>query len=175
MSVFPDRTFGKVSVWPLRPLKKMTEPVSAVRVWPEPVKRRTRVILADDHPGFRAAIRRLLEKAGDIEVVAEAENGAQAMEMANQYGPDILLLDLEMPDLHGAEVASKLNESGSTVRVLALSGLKDRQVILGMCEIGAKGYLVKDEAPELLLEAIRCVAHGDECWLSDDTHDLLHS
>jgi NarL family two-component system response regulator LiaR len=116
-----------------------------------------------------------LKQAGDIEVIGEAENGFQAMEMVGRKGPDVLVLDLEMPDLHGAEVARRLQESGSRVRVLALSGLKDIQVIMGMCEQGANGYVVKDEAPELLVEAIRCVAQGEECWLSNATRALIHS
>ena len=126
----------------------------------------TRVVLADDHPVVRSGIRNLLEKAAGIEVVGEANGGEEAIRLAESLLPDVLLLDMEMPDLKGVEVAQKLREMGSPVRILALSAYDDRQYILELLSNGAAGYLVKEEVPETIIEAVRGVARGEQGWVS---------
>jgi DNA-binding NarL/FixJ family response regulator len=126
----------------------------------------TRVVLADDHPVVRSGIRNLLEKAAGIEVVGEARGGEEALQLAESLLPDVLLLDMEMPDLKGVEVAQKLREMGSPVRILALSAYDDRQYILELLANGAAGYLVKEEVPETIIEAVRGVARGEQGWVS---------
>jgi DNA-binding NarL/FixJ family response regulator len=126
----------------------------------------TRVVLADDHPVVRSGIRNLLEKAPGIEVVGEASGGEEALRLAESLLPDVLLLDMEMPDLKGVEVAQKLREMGSPVRILALSAYDDRQYILELLANGASGYLVKEEVPETIIEAVRGVARGEQGWVS---------
>jgi DNA-binding NarL/FixJ family response regulator len=126
----------------------------------------TRVVLADDHPVVRSGIRNLLEKASGIEVVGEASGGEEALRLAESLLPDVLLLDMEMPDLKGVEVAQKLREMGSPVRILALSAYDDRQYILELLANGASGYLVKEEVPETIIEAVRGVARGEQGWVS---------
>jgi DNA-binding NarL/FixJ family response regulator len=126
----------------------------------------TRVVLADDHPVVRSGIRNLLEKAAGIEVVGEASGGEEALRLAESLLPDVLLLDMEMPDLKGVEVAQRLRASGSPVRILALSAYDDRQYILELLSNGASGYLVKEEVPETIIEAVRGVGRGEQGWVS---------
>ncbi len=120
----------------------------------------TRVVLADDHPVVRASIRKLLEKAGDIEVVGEASNGLETIRLVEELAPDVLLLDVEMPGMRGFEVAQQLHAAGAPVRILALSAYDDKQYILAMLASGATGYLTKEEAPQTLIHAVHEVAEG---------------
>jgi len=126
----------------------------------------TRVVLADDHPVVRSGIRNLLEKAQGIEVVGEASGGQEALRLTESLLPDVLLLDMEMPDLKGVEVAQRLRAIGSPVRILALSAYDDKQYILELLANGASGYLVKEEVPETIIEAVRGVARGEQGWVS---------
>jgi DNA-binding NarL/FixJ family response regulator len=126
----------------------------------------TSVLLVDDHPVVRAGIKNLLEQAPDIVVVGEASNGTEALRLANELSPDVLLLDMEMPGMSGNEVAQKLQESGSSVRILALSAHDDKQYIQELLANGASGYLVKEEVPEAIVEAVRGVSRGERGWVS---------
>ncbi|MBN4056232.1 response regulator transcription factor [Rhodothermus sp. AH-315-K08] len=125
-----------------------------------------RVVLADDHPLIRAGIRGVLEKAGDIEVVGEAEDGIEALAAVERLKPDVLLLDIEMPGLAGIDVARQLVAQQSDVRILALSAHDDEQYVFGLLESGAAGYLIKDEVPDTIIQAVRGVAKGEDGWLS---------
>ncbi|HEX9012892.1 MAG TPA: response regulator transcription factor [Anaerolineaceae bacterium] len=125
-----------------------------------------RVVLADDHPVVRTGIRNLLNRSSDIEVVGEASNGTEALQMCSDYKPDVLLLDMEMPGLKGVEVAQRLKTGESEVHILALSAYDDKQYILELLESGAAGYLTKEEAPETIIDAIRGVAQGEQGWVS---------
>ena len=126
----------------------------------------TTVLLVDDHPVVRAGIRNLLEKAPDLRVVGEASNGLDALLMVEELSPDVLLLDMELPGLNGNEVAQKLQESGSRVRILALSAHDDKEYIHELLANGAAGYLVKEEVPEAIVEAVRGVSRGENGWVS---------
>jgi DNA-binding NarL/FixJ family response regulator len=125
-----------------------------------------RVVLADDHPVVRAGIRNLLEKVVDIEVVGEASTGQETLTLVEEVHPDVLLLDMELPDIKGTEVAQKLQQSGSPVKILALSAYDDGVYIRELLELGAAGYLIKEEAPETIIEAVRGVAYGEQGWVS---------
>jgi len=127
----------------------------------------TRVVLADDNAAVRAGIRCLLQGAQGIEVVGEAKNGVEALSLVDELEPDILLLDMEMPELSGVEVARRMNVSQSQVRILALSSYDDRQYILELLANGAAGYLTKDEAPQQIIEVVRRVARGERGWFCD--------
>jgi DNA-binding NarL/FixJ family response regulator len=126
----------------------------------------TNVILADDHPVVRAGIRNLLEQAPDIVVIGEASDGKEALRMVEELKPDVLLLDMEMPGKSGAEVAHELMASGSTVHILALSAHDDKEYIQELLANGASGYLVKEEVPNAIVEAVRGVSRGERGWLS---------
>jgi len=125
-----------------------------------------RVILADDHPVMRMGIRNLLSRSKDIQVIAEAGNGVEALRLVDELKPDVLLLDMEMPVMDGVEVARRLRSSKSAVKILVLSAYNDRQYILSVLEQGAAGYLTKDEAPDTIVEAVRSVARDEKAWIS---------
>jgi DNA-binding NarL/FixJ family response regulator len=125
-----------------------------------------RVVLADDHPVARAGIRKYLEKEPDIKVVGEAAGGDEAIRLVNELSPNVLLLDMEMPGMRGTEVARKLQEEKSPVRILALSTYDNRQYIMGLLSNGASGYLIKEEVPETIIDAVRGVARGEQGWVS---------
>lgn len=120
---------------------------------------RIRVMLADDHELVRLGLRAVLEEAG-VQVVGEAAGGVEAVEMAERMVPDILLLDMRMPDLNGVEVCKKLSQSVPEVRIIVLSSFSDDSDIFGAIDAGAASYLMKDVSPDALVGAIRAVASG---------------
>lgn len=127
---------------------------------------KTRVVLADDHDIVRKGIRNLLRRASDIVVVGEASNGNDAIRLVNQLQPDVLLLDIEMPGMNGVDVVRRLDEAGLEVNILVLSAYDDQEYILEMLGSGASGYLLKEETPEYILDAVRGVAGGQKGWVS---------
>ncbi len=119
---------------------------------------RLRVLLADDHTVARAGMRSLLD--GELEVVAEACDGPTTLSRAVELGPDVALVDYNMPGLNGAEVTARLRCEAPDVRVLVLSAHEDRAFLKRVLEAGACGYVLKRAAAEELLQAIRVVAAG---------------
>jgi len=124
-----------------------------------------RVVLVDDHPVVRAGMRAVLEKAEDMLVVAEGGDGEAALRLAGEYRPEVLVLDINMPDMTGLEVTRKLRERGLAMGILILTLHSDAKTIFETLEAGANGYVLKDEALESLSIAVRAVAAGDS-WLS---------
>ncbi len=125
-----------------------------------------RVLLADDFPIVRSGIRNILEKNQQIQVVGEATNGQEALQMAQDLNPNVLVLDMELPGIGGIDVARQLREICPDVRVLALSGHDDRYYIQEVLDLGAFGYLIKDEAQDSIVEAVLGVARGEPGWIS---------
>jgi DNA-binding NarL/FixJ family response regulator len=120
-----------------------------------------RVLIADDHPLVRQALTQLLDGAGDIQVVGAATDGLQAVEMAGETSPDVVLMDLEMPRLNGIEATRALTAEGCGARVVVLTTFSDRDRILGAIDAGALGYLLKDAEPDEILRGVRAAAVGD--------------
>ena len=120
-----------------------------------------RVLLADDHPTVRVGLRVLLERAPDIDVVAEAEDGQEALALVEELSPDVSVLDCELPDIEGPQVAAEIERLRPSVQVLALSAHDDERYVRGMLDAGAVGYLLKDEAPETIVAAVRAAARGE--------------
>ncbi|KPK64997.1 MAG: LuxR family transcriptional regulator [Planctomycetes bacterium SM23_32] len=120
----------------------------------------TRVILADDHGIVRAGLRSLIEDLPDAEVLAEAENGRTAVELARTLRPDVVVMDIAMSDLNGIEATRQIMEEAPGVKVIGLSMHSDRRFVEGMLGAGASGYLLKDAAFEDLADAIRTVMAG---------------
>ncbi len=130
------------------------------------VDQRIRVLIVDDHSGVRTGIKNLLNTANDMVVVGEGASGAEAIKLVASRQPDILLLDIELPDQRGDKVMRHIHETQPEIKVLAVSSYSDRDYILGMLENGASGYITKDEAPMMLLEAIRSIIHDRSSWFS---------
>ncbi len=124
-----------------------------------------RLLIVEDHPTVRARIRALLRAAEEIEIVGEAGDGAQAVAMCDLYQPDFMLLDMELPILRGDGVLHRVLQSHPGLRVLVLSSHNDREYIKAMLAGGALGYVLKEEAPAHLLQAIRLVMTG-KTWIS---------
>ena len=119
-----------------------------------------RVLIADDHKIMLAGLRSLLEKQTDFEVVGEADNGRTAVQMAHEKKPDVVVMDVSMPDLNGIEATKQIIESLPETRVIALSMHSDKRFVMGMLRAGASGYLLKDCASQELANAILQVATG---------------
>lgn len=119
-----------------------------------------RILIADDHPVFRSGLRDGLEQFDDLKVIGEAENGRQALERVRELNPDLLLLDMEMPEMSGLDVARELHAVADGPRVLPLSSFSDPEYVFGVLENGAEGYLMKDEPLGTIAEAIRRIMAG---------------
>ncbi len=125
-----------------------------------------RVLLVDDHPVVRSGIRGLLDKALDIELVGEASGGKEALLMVASTSPDVLMLDMELPDIQGTQVAHQVQQDYPNVKILALSAHDDAVYVRELLELGAAGYLMKEEAPEAIVDAVRGIARGEQGWVS---------
>lgn len=119
-----------------------------------------RVLLADDHRIVREGIRRFLEQAGDIEIIAEAENGEAAITLIEQHKPDVAVLDIQMPKASGIEVTRWVRANMQGVGVLILTAYDDTPYVLGVLQAGANGYVLKTASPEELIQAVRDVFAG---------------
>lgn len=123
-----------------------------------------RVFLADDHPPMRVGLRMLLEQAQDIRVVGESGNGFDALQQIESLRPDIAVIDCQLPGLDGIEVAAEIKRREAPTRVLALSSFAEERYVRGMLDADAVGYLLKDEAPERIVEAVRAAARGESMF-----------
>jgi len=119
-----------------------------------------RVILADDHTVVRAGIRQILEYAGDIQVVAEAENGEEAELLIRQTHPDVAVLDIQMPKVNGIEATRRVRAEFKDIGVLILTAYNDDPYIAAVMQTGANGYVLKTASPEELIQAVRDVHEG---------------
>ncbi len=122
-----------------------------------------RVLLADDHRVFAAGLAALIGKEPDLEVVAIARDGREAVESALELVPDVVVMDLSMPRLSGIEAARQIVTERPGTKVLCLSMHRERQYLQAALEAGAIGYVLKDYPPEAVIKAVRCVAGGNIC------------
>ncbi len=119
-----------------------------------------RILLADDHTLIRRGLRLLLESEAGFSVVAEANDGQQAVKQAEASAPDVAVLDIAMPNLNGAEAAQRINEAQPNIAIVILSMHSDESYVLRALRAGAKGYLLKDSVEGDLIAAIRAVSEG---------------
>ena len=119
-----------------------------------------RIILADDHRIFRQGLRSLLEKETELELLGEAENGRKAVELAGELLPDVVVMDVSMPDLNGMEATRQIVSRVPGTKIIGLSIHSDRSFVEGMLKAGASGYLLKECDSEEFIRAIRAVALG---------------
>ncbi|MFD7321250.1 response regulator [Streptomyces sp. NPDC059875] len=122
---------------------------------------RIRVVVADDEPLIRAGIRMILTSDQDIEVVAEAANGREAVEQARAHAADVVLLDIQMPVLDGLSALPELRRAAPATKVIVLTTFGERENVLRALEHGGAGFLLKDTAPAELIRAVRAAAAGD--------------
>jgi DNA-binding NarL/FixJ family response regulator len=118
------------------------------------------VLIADDHPALRAGLEELLGGADDVSVVGAASNGDEAVTLVREHRPDVVLMDLEMPDVDGVEATRRIAAEESAPRVVVLTSFSDRPRILDALDAGAVGYLLKDAEPGELIRGIRAAADG---------------
>ena len=136
---------------------------------------RITVLIADDHPVVRQGLQVLLSVTDDIEVVGEAADGGQAVAMAAELDPDVILLDLKLPVMDGIAVLRELRDSGSGVRALVLTSAPDRTLVSLAVQAGAAGFLYKDVDPDALVRAIRSVHDGHTLLAPEAAGSLLRS
>lgn len=121
-----------------------------------------RILLADDHAVVRQGFRAILAQQPDMQIVGEAGNGRDVMTLAEETAPDVIVMDVAMPELNGIEATRRLSASLPKTRILALSMHKDSVYVREMLKAGAKGYLLKDSVERDLLEAVRVLSRGGE-------------
>jgi len=119
-----------------------------------------RIVLADDHPLIREAIGHLVNSAPEFELVGEAASGKECLALVEELRPDILVLDIAMPEMNGEQVARELRRRLPELKIVALSGYTDRQFVRAMSKAGAKAYVVKSASGRELIHALRAVASG---------------
>ena len=131
-------------------------------------KTKIRIVVADDHPIFRDGLCRLLALEEDFEVVAQAQDGRQVLDVLQQYEPDILLLDLKMPGLDGLATLQRLQSGRNRTRVIVLTASDDKNEFVQAMKLGTSGIVLKQTATDLLIKSIRKV-HAGEIWLDSHT------
>jgi len=127
-----------------------------------------RILIADDHPIFRDGLRKLLTLEEDFQVVAEARDGKECLELIEELQPDILLLDLKMPGLDGLTALQKLQNSRTKTKVIVLTASEDKNQFVQAMKFGTCGIVLKQTATDLLIKSIRKV-HAGEIWLDSHT------
>lgn len=132
----------------------------------------TRVLLVDNHNLMREGLKALLGRTADIEVVAEATSGKEALQQAAQFCPDVIVMDLKMPEMNGIEATQGILAGNPDIKVLALSMVMDRVNIIETLKAGAKGYLSKDCVFEELVDAIHALAEG-KSYLGAEVTELV--
>src|ERR1035441_7944328 len=133
-----------------------------------PTGPKIRIVVADDHPIFRDGLCKLLGLEEDFEVVAQAQDGRQVLDVLQQYSPDILLLDLKMPGLDGLATLQRLQAVKNKTRVIVLTASDDKNEFVQAMKLGTSGIVLKQTATELLIKSIRKV-HAGEIWLDSHT------
>ncbi|WP_031406986.1 response regulator [Geobacillus vulcani] len=134
---------------------------------------KTRIAIIDDHQLFREGIKRILEFEGDFEVVAEGSDGSEALSIVETYRPDLVLMDINMPDINGVEATKQLIEAYPDTKVVVLSIHDDENYVMRALQTGATGYLLKEMDADTLIEAVRIVAEGGSYLHPKVTHNLI--
>ena len=135
--------------------------------------KRTRILLADDHAVVRQGFKMILGAQADMEIVGEAANGREAVELAAELHPDIVVMDVAMPELNGIEATRRLTAANPHIRVIALSMHKDSVYVREILRAGARGYLLKDVSLDQLVNAVKTVAAGGSLVAPMVTQRLL--
>ncbi len=132
-----------------------------------------RVLVVDDQPLVRSGFRMVLEERADLELAGEAADGVQALELARELDPDVILMDVRMPNLDGVEATRRLVEDGTRARILVLTTFDLDEYVYAAIKAGASGFLLKDVEPSELVDAIRVVAAGNSLFGPEATERLV--
>ncbi|MEU0368655.1 response regulator transcription factor [Streptomyces sp. NPDC006283] len=132
-----------------------------------------RVVLADDQPLIRAALQMVITDTADVQVVGEAQDGAEAVRLTGELSPDVVVMDIRMPGMDGIEATRIITTGTSTARVVVLTTFDDDDYVYGALRAGASGFLVKDMALDDILAAVRTVAAGDALIAPSVTRRLI--
>src|SRR6476659_6394061 len=146
----------------------VTEPVNESPVSTEKKRTTVRILLADDHPIVRDGLKKLLQLEDDFEVVGEAGDGREVLEKVHELDPDVLLLDLRMPNLDGLSALQALQQTNKRTRVIILTASEDKNEFVQAMKLGCSGIVLKQTAPDLIVKSIRKVNSG-EIWLETNT------
>jgi two-component system, NarL family, response regulator NreC len=131
-----------------------------------------KVLIADDHQLFREGLVNLISSAPDIEVIGEAKDGLEATKKAKKLRPDLILIDIGMPNMNGIEATKTIKRDDPGIKIIAVSMHSDRQFVKGVLEAGADGYLLKNCTYRQLIDAIQSVVSGKK-YLSDDITEMV--
>lgn len=131
-----------------------------------------RVVIVDDHKLMREGLKAILAQAGDIQVIGEASNGLEAVDLALQTTPDVILMDLAMPEVDGLKASQQITDLDKDIRIVVISGHSDQKILREALKTGARGYVVKSAGPQELPLAIRAVYKG-EMYFSPEVFSLL--
>src|SRR5205823_7031946 len=126
-----------------------------------------RIVIADDHPIFREGLRGIIEREPGLELAGEAADGEAALALAAKLKPDVLLLDLSMPKVHGLEVLRQLSRANLPMKTILLTASIEKHEITEALRLGARGIVLKDTATQLLVKSVRCVVEG-QYWIGRD-------
>jgi len=137
--------------------------------------KKIRILLVDDHPIVREGIKSALSKRKNISIVGEADTGEEAMVKARKLSPDVILMDINMPGMSGLETSRRLRKSVPDSKILALTMHENREYVLEMTQLGARGYVFKDSSPSELLRAIEAVHSGEFFFSPRASQQLLKS
>ncbi|OEH92188.1 response regulator [Bacillus solimangrovi] len=134
----------------------------------------TRIIIIDDHQLFREGVKRILDFEKDFEVVAEGDDGTEAVSLVEQYEPDVIIMDINMPNINGVEATRRLIDKYPEMKILILSIHDDESYVTHALKTGASGYLLKEMDADALIEAVKVVADGGSYLHPKVTHNLVN-
>lgn len=134
----------------------------------------TNIVIIDDHQLFREGVKRILESEAYFKVVAEGQGGSEAIALVNTYHPDVVIMDINMPDMNGMEATSQLTINHPDTKVIILSIHDDENYVMHALKTGASGYLLKEMDAEMLVEAVKIVAEGGSYLHPKVTHNLVN-
>ncbi len=132
-----------------------------------------RVLIADDHTMVRQGLKQILELENDMTVIAQAPNGEEAIKLAKECNPDVILMDINMPGMNGLQAIKEMKDGNIPSKIIVLTIHEDREYLFKTLQMGAEGYVLKDAEPSVLLEAIRSVNSGQPYIQANMTRELV--